>query len=412
MNSEKPKAIATNVWRRNGFGKTITPKGGKFSASESALVKEAVEKYCQSHGVTSSRLCSDADNRTDHLRGAWMEIAQALPHRTVQSVYRHGLRILHPFKRGTWSEEETKQLMLYVSTLGKKWSEIQGKLNRSADSCRDKYREFHQDYTKGKWGTEDSQKLEKLVRGYLKVGDDVSLKELGNIAEDNRDQIPWSVISEKMGNRSRLSCFKRFQLMTGTKTNYAKKAAIAMVTEATTNAAITAESETKKRKREVSSVPVVQSPVKITKETSEHSYIEEAPLPTIEEQIAVTDVEPVAFADMHDGKPEANADPFADISDDDRKLLTFVANSNLMREYEINWSHARYPHGNAKDRFYELVERYIEASFSVDEDEFQNKAICEQAKDIVSFIDNREAVEEEDPAELAARTVEAVFLEM
>lgn len=132
-----------------------------------------------------------------------MEIAQALPHRTVQSVYRHGLRILHPFKRGTWSEEETKQLMLYVSTLGKKWSEIQGKLNRSADSCRDKYREFHQDYTKGKWGTEDSQKLENLVRGYLKVEDDVSLKELGNIAEENRDQIPWSVISEKMGNRSR-----------------------------------------------------------------------------------------------------------------------------------------------------------------------------------------------------------------
>lgn len=195
--------FVSSVWRRNGFGKTITPKGGKFSASESALVKEAVEKYCQSHGVTSSRLCSDADNRTDHLRGAWMEIAQALPHRTVQSVYRHGLRILHPFKRGTWSEEETKQLMLYVSTLGKKWSEIQGKLNRSADSCRDKYREFHQDYTKGKWGTEDSQKLEKLVRGYLKVGDDVSLKELGNIAEENRDQIPWSVISEKMGNRSR-----------------------------------------------------------------------------------------------------------------------------------------------------------------------------------------------------------------
>ena len=200
--------------------------------------------------------------------------------------------------------------------------------------------------------------------------------------------------------------------MTGTKTNYAKKTAIAMVNEATTNSVIAAESETKKRKLEVSSVPVVQSPVKITKETSEHSYIEEAPLPTIDEQIPVADVEPVAFADMHDGKPEANADPFADVADYDRKLLTFVASSNLMREYEINWSHARYPHGDAKDRFYELVERYIEASFSVDGDEFQNKAICEQAKDIVSFIDNREAVEEEDPAELAARTVEAVFLEM
>ena len=47
-----------------------------------------------------------------------MEIAKRLPHRTVQSVYRHGLRQLYPFKRGQWTEVECERLEELVQEHG------------------------------------------------------------------------------------------------------------------------------------------------------------------------------------------------------------------------------------------------------------------------------------------------------
>jgi hypothetical protein len=59
------------------------------------------------------RLCSENAHRGD-LRGAWLEIARAVPHRTVQSIYRHGIRRLHSFKRGAWEAEEERRLIELV----------------------------------------------------------------------------------------------------------------------------------------------------------------------------------------------------------------------------------------------------------------------------------------------------------
>lgn len=42
------------------------------------------------------------------------------------------------------------------------------------------------------------------------------MKELGKIVEEQNIQIPWSSISKRMGRRSRLSCFKKWQKMSGT----------------------------------------------------------------------------------------------------------------------------------------------------------------------------------------------------
>lgn len=128
-------------WSKNGFGAPVNKQSGKFSKEESELVRNAIEEYCDAKQITVSRLCSECDHKAE-LKGAWMEIAKRLPHRSVQSVYRHGIRQCHPFKRGAWSEEEVATLQDLVTRMGKKWSAIQSKLNRSADSCRDKYREM------------------------------------------------------------------------------------------------------------------------------------------------------------------------------------------------------------------------------------------------------------------------------
>jgi hypothetical protein len=144
-----------------------------------------------------------------------MEIAKRLPHRSVQSVYRHGIRQLHPFKRGAWSEQETAVLVDLVQRMGKKWSAIQTKLNRSADACRDKYREMSDEYVKGRWKDTEMELLKRLVREHLNVDAAMDMKSLGILVEEQGIQIPWSTISKRIGKRSRLSCFKKWQKMAG-----------------------------------------------------------------------------------------------------------------------------------------------------------------------------------------------------
>jgi len=160
---EDESASNANKWSRNGFGAAVSKQSGKFSRAESELVRKAVEEYCSARQIPTARLCSECDHKSD-LKGAWMEIAKRLPHRSVQSVYRHGIRQLHPFKRGAWSEEECNVLVDLVQRMGKKWSAIQAKLNRSADSCRDKYREMSDDYVKGRWKEDETELLKMVIR--------------------------------------------------------------------------------------------------------------------------------------------------------------------------------------------------------------------------------------------------------
>lgn len=177
-------------------------------------MKGAVERYCAMKQISVARLCSECEHKAE-LKGAWMEIAKKLPHRSVQSVYRHGLRQLHPFKRGAWTEEECEILVDMVTKMGKKWAAIQARLNRSADACRDKYREMDEAYVRGRWNQNETEQLKRFIREHLQVDPTAEIRELGKMVEKNRLKIPWHIISKRMVKRSRLSCFKKWQKMTG-----------------------------------------------------------------------------------------------------------------------------------------------------------------------------------------------------
>ena len=219
-NNSNNAMLINNKWAKNGYGATVTKQTGKFSKDESEQVKAAIEEYCNAKQISVARLCSECDHKAE-LKGAWMDIAKRLPHRSVQSVYRHGIRQCHPFKRGAWSEAECLTLTELVTSMGKKWSAIQAKLNRSADSCRDKYREMSDEYVKGRWKEEETEILQKLIRDHLNQATNgatagiFDMKDLGKHVESENIQIPWSIISKRMGKRSRLSCFKKWQKLTG-----------------------------------------------------------------------------------------------------------------------------------------------------------------------------------------------------
>jgi hypothetical protein len=203
-----------NKWVKNGFGQGVSTVTGKFSKEESEKVRKAVKEFCAVKQISVARLCSECDHKAE-LKGAWMEIAKVLPDRSVQSVYRHGLRQLHPFKRGLWTDDECEMLETLVARMGKKWASIQEKLNRSADSCRDKYREMSDSYTRGRWKENETELLKRIIREHLNEDPTADIKELGRMAESKGIKIPWSVISKRMIKRSRLSCFKKWQKMTG-----------------------------------------------------------------------------------------------------------------------------------------------------------------------------------------------------
>jgi hypothetical protein len=306
-------------WWRNGYGVVLTsPKNGKYSPEETKILKEAMADYCRTNKITPERLCDESDKRSDHLRGAWLQIAQTLPHRTLQSVYRHGIRIFHPFKRGQWSEAETNELLVLVTNHGKRWAYIQKKLNRSADSCRDKYREIWNDnLQKGKWTEEENRLLLKHVREALKVNDDVPLKELQSLITQSKASrgsvaLNWEAISSKMKNRSRLSCFGHFRNLC-----------------ATSNSTISSESNSAK---DVSTVAKSSNPSSSNGNELVSKGKNDAP--------------------MRKAQDGGNKTSY------EWELLNTIASSNYNRETDVPWNTLRYPPGDAKEKWCTLSDEW------------------------------------------------------
>jgi hypothetical protein len=150
---------------------------GKFTKEETDTICEAVKSFCNSKNISVESFCSLGSKKCK-VSGAWQIIAKCLPHRSPQSIYRHGVRQLHAFNRGPWTEEECQTLVHYVKIKGSSWAAIQEKLNRTSQSCRDKYRELCNNTNTGPWSHEEVRKFIFLIRDYAKVDANVSMEEL------------------------------------------------------------------------------------------------------------------------------------------------------------------------------------------------------------------------------------------
>ncbi len=218
-------------WCKNGYGESVELVLGKFTPEETSKIKSSIEQYCNSKQISIQKLCSDC-HHVSELKGAWMEIARCLPHRSVQSIYRHGLRQWHPYKRGPWLEREVHYLGELVQRYGKKWSFIQTILYRSADACRDKYREHSSEYIKGRWKKDESDFLIKTIREVVNAPSDIiESKQLQEFISSQNIVIPWSTISKHMQKRSRLSCFKKWQKITSRNSSKGRKSSLTANTQ-------------------------------------------------------------------------------------------------------------------------------------------------------------------------------------
>ncbi len=344
---------------------------GKYSAEETATIIRAVKEYCNMKQITVARLCSECDHKAD-LKGSWMEIAKCLPNRPVQSVYRHGLRQLHPFKRGAWSEKEVEKLIELVAQVGKKWAHIQAKLNRSADSCRDKYREVDDSFVRGRWKENETEQLKRLVREYLRVDPTADMKEIGKMVEAEDIKIPWSVISKQMGKRSRLSCFKKWQKLTGL---------YSPCDMHRTGASTTSDSRLQQHTSTPQQLPTATATTTTSTTTESVPVVEKAHEPMV----------PSADVPASGETAEVAEEPDIDVY-----LLSELVSLDVNKTSEVSWEEFRVE--NAQERWYELLEEW---QTSILDDTLMTLPVSEIAQLI---IDRKQS------AQRAAETVEAVDL--
>jgi len=204
-----------NIWSLNGFGQPVFT-GGMYQPDEARILEKTVKNYCSSKNISLSELCGGEDHTVHNqsVRGAWQEIAQCLPHRTVLSVYKRALRQMHGMTRGAWSKEEVDALFRLVDLHGHRWKTIQDKLGRTATDCRVKFFDMNDQFRRGKWSVDDVELLLREVRATVNVPrHDMDVREINIWTLENRSKIPWTSISCKV-NRRRIDCYFKWKQMT------------------------------------------------------------------------------------------------------------------------------------------------------------------------------------------------------
>ncbi|KAL7534866.1 hypothetical protein ACHAXR_006132 [Thalassiosira sp. AJA248-18] len=211
-----------NIWSLNGYGEPVFT-GGMYLPDEARTLEKTVKDYCASKNVTLSELCGGQDHTVHdkRIRGAWQEIAQCLPHRTVLSVYRRSLRQFHGMTKGTWSEEEVESLFHLVNLHGHRWKVISDKIGRSSIDCRVKFFGMNDQFQRGKWSVDNVELLLRQVRAALDLPrKDMDVREINQWTLENNSKIPWTAISCKVGRR-RQDCYYKWKQMTKRSNNKA-----------------------------------------------------------------------------------------------------------------------------------------------------------------------------------------------
>lgn len=185
-------------------------KRGKFTKQEKDTIETYVNKYLQDNGLTRRDLEDVAAKRTEDkeliskITPMYLYVAEHLPGRVFNSVYKAVRRIYNPLDRaGKWSDEDSLMLVSLQQLHGNEWSTIAKELRRSADSCKDRFTRIEgtPQISKGPFTMEENEALRAAVAEFHNA---------------NRP-IHWKEVAQKIPTRTFLECkdqwLKRLQNM-------------------------------------------------------------------------------------------------------------------------------------------------------------------------------------------------------
>eukprot|EP00884_Botryococcus_braunii_P003467 jgi/Botrbrau1/13120/Bobra.0187s0077.1 len=194
----------------------VRKRRGRYSEAEETTIMNALKEYARCHNFSESDLSWAVKTQRSKAKGAWLEVARALPHRSARSIYGHGIRLIHEGnKLGKWTEEDTQRLVTLVAERGRRWAEIGAALGRMPELCRDRYRyiKLGNKRKTGKWSEEEERRLREIVNTHL------NLVKTCQEAEGIRgptwvqlDGIDWEFVADVMETRNEVQCRKKWYL--------------------------------------------------------------------------------------------------------------------------------------------------------------------------------------------------------
>ncbi|KAK4270965.1 hypothetical protein QN277_019728 [Acacia crassicarpa] len=192
-------------------------QGKRFTKEEDEKIKEAIYSYIDAHGL------GDHDQGVDmilhcssypKLRGCWKEIASALPHRPLESVYHRGHILFERDDSRKWTLEELEIIRKFHEKHGPNWKMLADAMGKHRFHVKDAWRRIKLgDVKKGHWSQDEYQKLFNLVNA------DLSMRALEETRKSKhgmlRDNICWEAIGNKVATRtSQLCCMKWYEKLT------------------------------------------------------------------------------------------------------------------------------------------------------------------------------------------------------
>ncbi|KAK5075137.1 hypothetical protein LTR64_001342 [Lithohypha guttulata] len=215
-NTRRPPNSEYNFKELAKIGET-----GRMSDEEVHILLSWRDSFCEEHGLSHHEFNEMMEVSCHRGTTSWRynfinkdefmrQYYDQLPHRNRRSLLRFRERRFQNVERGSWTEDDNKELRQLVAQFGPKWVEIGRMMGRTADDVSQRWRHrlnYGHEMRSGEWTDDEMQQLENEVEAFA-----VSK----NTTTDDTDLvIPWQAISTKLGNgRTAQQCANRWRLST------------------------------------------------------------------------------------------------------------------------------------------------------------------------------------------------------
>ncbi|KFY07502.1 hypothetical protein V492_07074 [Pseudogymnoascus sp. VKM F-4246] len=188
-----------------------------------AVIKNQLLKYREMNDITEREQNSLIQGKASGHQELFNLVCEEFPDRPRWSIIKFCRRKFHNFEaRGKWSPEDDEDLREAHRLMPNRWTQIGERLNRHAEDCRDRWRNYlicGDSMVNVYWDEDEEQRLREAVNKC--VSHVREMRELGviqtppgHLPEHDIELIDWQRVSEKMDRtRSRLQCRQKWKRM-------------------------------------------------------------------------------------------------------------------------------------------------------------------------------------------------------